>query len=88
MSFEKREYAHATKLASYIWNLKNQNKTYKIKWKIIRKLKPVKSGDAKCSLCLNEKFEIAMTDGKRLINQKNELLSKCVHVSKFMLNKA
>ena len=69
MLFENEDNAHATKLATHVWDLKNQNMKH----------------DAKCSLCLNEKYDIAMTDGKQLINKKTELLSKCLHVGKFML---
>ena len=31
-----------TTLAHYIWNLKKQNKTFKIKWKILKKCRPLK----------------------------------------------
>ena len=38
-SFKKEKYRTRTALSNYIWELKQQNKTYEIKWDIIKKVK-------------------------------------------------
>ena len=38
-----------------------------------------------CYLCLNEKLFIIEHQGNNLLNQQNELISKCKHKNKFKL---
>ena len=67
-----------TDLASYIWQLKEQNTTYKIDWKIITKAKSYKIGSRACNLCYTEKFFILGSDRNIILN-KCDLMTKCLH---------
>ena len=43
-------------------------------------------GTRSCDLCLPEKMIVALADPKVLLNKRTELISKCRHKSKFILN--
>ena len=75
----------ATALSKYIWKLKNQGRSYKLNWRIHSRAPPFTSGARVCLLCLREKTAIAMCKPKHLLNQRTELLSKCIHVHNFEL---
>ena len=96
LNFKKRLYMHrnaekhedspqATALSKYIWKLKNQGRSYKLNWRIHSRAPPFTSGARVCLLCLREKTAIAMCKPKHLLNQRIELLSKCIHVHNFEL---
>ena len=53
-SFEDYKSKSSTKLSKKIWNLKDQDKNYELKWKILRSAKPYSSGTTECGLCLTE----------------------------------
>ena len=56
--FKNREYEHSTTLSTYIWQLKDKNIQYSIKWKILKTSKPYTPTTQKCHLCLDEKLLI------------------------------
>ena len=86
-SFEDREYCQ-TSLSEYIWELKDKNISYKIKWTLLRKTAGYNSVSKSCSLCLTEKLLIAeYKDRSRLLNKNNELVSKCRHEGDCVLDK-
>ena len=39
-----------------IWTLTDANKTFLIKWKVLKKFKPDNNTNKKCNLCLHQKF--------------------------------
>ena len=76
---------HRTKceLAKYVWDLKEQNKTFTITWKILKKVYGRMVGGA-CRLCTTEKlFIIEHPDKSRLLN--SNCIEKCRHGDKFLL---
>ena len=89
--FKKRWYKHksdfnnqknklSTELSKYIWKLKESNKKYDIKWKILRKIKQTDETIKKvCTTCNLEKLEISSANKNELLNKRSELLGKCVH---------
>ena len=89
--FKKRWYKHksdfnnkknklATELSKHIWKLKDKNKKYEIKWKILRKIKQTDKTIKKvCTTCTLEKLEISIANKNELLNRRSELLGKCVH---------
>ena len=83
MSFENPNYRSSTTLSKYIWNLKEDETNYKIKWSIVKCVRAYKSGDAQCHLCLQEKLCILNAEKKTLLNKRSELLAKCRHRNKF-----
>lgn len=84
-SFNTERYMNDTALSKEVWRLKKNKETPKIRWKIIKKCSPYKPNSKNCNLCLNEKYEILTFKGNNLLNQKNELISKCRHQNKFLL---
>ena len=79
------KYRNFTKLASYVWNLKENGKTPKIMYKIVRKVfgKPKLNF---CRLCLAEKLCILeFPEQEMLLNKRSELTNKCMHQNKYLL---
>ena len=83
-SFRYVWYKTKSKLATHVWNLKEEGKTPVIKWSILKKTTPYRAGSKKCNICLWEKYFIINGDEK-MINKKDELLGKCKHRDKFLL---
>ena len=65
--------------------MKNKKQNFKIKWSVIRRSTQYKTGSKKCNLCLWEKFSIMTGDTDKLLNEQNELITKCRHADKFLL---
>ena len=86
-SFLLEKYENSTELSKKIWELKRKNIKYNIKWRVLVKTQPIKSGTSICNLCLTEKYLILTSKLKNLLNNKTELISKCRHQNKFMLKK-
>ena len=74
-----------TCLSKYIWNLKEQNIPFEIKWALHKQSFPYQCGTRKCDICLSEKLEILRGDPKLLINKRSEIMNKCRHKLKFKL---
>ena len=76
-----------TELTKYIWNLKNNNIKYTIKWKIIYKVYG-NANLAMCKLRLMEKLWIInhITD-TNILDKKSELINKCRHLNKLLLKR-
>ena len=53
---------------------KQQNRTPRIKWKVLKKFHAYNQKKRKCILCLNEKYEIACYKGDNLLNKRTEIL--------------
>ena len=86
-SFRSRIYENETELSKYIWQLKDKEIEYNIKWKIIRKSSPYNPQAERCDLCLTEKTMIADYKNKeKLLNTGKELMNKCRHRDKLLLS--
>ena len=84
-SFNDRGYDPSS-LSEYIWELKDKGVNYNIQWTILRKTSGYNSVTKSCSLCLTEKLLIAEHPDKgKLINKRNELVSKCRHEDRYLL---
>merc|ERR1712083_155645 len=83
-----RLYEYDTELSKYIWELKDKEKDYQIKWNIIARANPYTPTSGKCNLCVTEKTLIANYKGKtQLLNSRNDLMAKCRHRDKWLLSK-
>ena len=85
--FRNEHYSNRTTLSSYVWKIKKTKKeTPTLVWEIIRTAPPYTNITKRCSLCLHEKFAILMYPNQsELLNKKSELVSKCQHENKFLL---
>ena len=78
-SFKNKERSN-TALSDYIWELKEQNTTYRINWKILRKIHSSHDKIGKvCMTCNLERWEIAMADKRKTLNKRSELTVQCPH---------
>ena len=96
--FKKRQYQHKsdfkyeknknkTTLAHYVWTMKEKGKEPNVTWEIVKKCNKYRCGSKKCDLCLTEKLEIlkGRKNGERMLNKRSELMNKCRHKRKFIL---
>ena len=80
--YEKNK--NKTTLAHYIWNLKNQNKTFKIKWKILKKCRPFKN-NAMFVILKKTFILLARRRKENILNSKLEYMNPCKHRYKHLL---
>ena len=52
---------------------------------MLRKHQTYNPNTKRCSLCLNEKLEIARCKEQNLRNKRSEIINKCRHRNKFAL---
>ena len=70
---------NATTLSTHIWNLKENNTPYDIKFEIAGRAAPYSAVTGRCDLCTLEKYEILFNPEKATLNARNELFSACRH---------
>ena len=76
-----------TALSRYFWNLKDQGLTPQIKWQIVRQFSTANNFNGRCNMCIDEKISIInFKDHRLLLNERNKLVFKCRHKSKFKLS--
>ena len=85
-SFNNRCKKNQTELSKYIWQLKDKNTPFSIKWKIEQHAKPYSPNTKRCNLCLSEKYHIVTAQKNSLLNSRSELISTCRHKTKFLLS--
>ena len=74
-SFRNAKHRHSTALSKHIWQLKELNVDYSLKWNIIKKCRSYSNITKRCNLCLHEKFIIIYHPELCSLNSRNELLS-------------
>ena len=79
LSFKHRKHSHDTVLSKYIWDLKDDNTDFSIKWSIIRRASSYRGNPSRCNLCLMEKLCLLSADRSTLLNKRSELVTKCRH---------
>lgn len=83
LSFKHRKHSHDTVLSKYIWDLKDNNTDFSIKWSIVTRASSYRGNPSRCNLCLTEKLCILSADRSSLLNKRSELVTKCRHENKF-----
>ena len=71
---------HATTLSNHVWNLKDENINFKIKWKILAFAKPFASQSGICRLCLEEIWQIMNNPEDTTLNKRDEFYNYCKHI--------
>ncbi len=84
-SFRHENRRNETELSKHIWSLKDANKPFYLKWKVLQKSKAYSNINKKCNLCLLEKFIIICKKDLCTLNKRNELASSCPHRNRFTL---
>ena len=55
-SFNNPRYSSETELSKHVWELKNKERDFFIKWSILKRVSPRTAGRSTCNLCLEEKL--------------------------------
>ena len=84
LSFNDRNYAKC-EVAKEVWRIKDQGGNYQIRWEIVGHAPGYNPITRKCRLCTAEKLLIAEDPDPRLLNKRDELVSKCRHRRKHAL---
>ena len=75
-----------TSLSTFVWELKKQNYTPRVKWKIIKRAPVCATLNAPCHLCIAERIAILTFPHKdKLLNRRSEIGIKCRHKECFLL---
>lgn len=84
-SFKHEQYEQQTHLSKFVWSLKRQKKPYQIKWSILANAPSYNPRSKICHLCLTEKVLILTSKSENILNQRNEMMSRCKHKQAFLL---
>ena len=84
-SFKKRKLQDETTLSSHVWDLKDKNENFEIKWKVIDRASEFNPVTRKCRLCIQEKYYIIFQPDGASLNKRSELFSTCRHRKKRLL---
>ena len=84
-SFRNEWYRNATELSKHVWNLKDENIKFDIKWRKVKQARSYSNITKKCNLRLWEKYFITCKPEMSTLNNRNELTSCCRHSRKFLL---
>ena len=87
-SFSNQKYEHDTELSKYIWKLKRDNKTYRVRWRIIDRASPYNPVTKRCNLCNKERFYIMYKRNMATLNKRNEVYTVCRHRLTTLLSKS
>ena len=83
-SFHHKKHRIDIELSKEYWGLKKLKAQLQLQFYILKGCPPTKRIGI-CYLCLNEKLFIIEHHGKHLLNQRNELISKCRHTKNLSL---
>ena len=83
-SFESTTYSNETELSKYVWQLKQSQRQFSVKWSIVKRAASYSTGSKQCNLCLQEKLCILKANKNNLLNTRRELFSKCRHQKRFL----
>ena len=84
-SFNLRRYEKKSEIANEVWRIKDQGDNPNVSWRIIKHHPGYNPISKRCGLCLSEKLHILEYKGDNLLNNRNEIISKCRHQNKFLL---
>ena len=69
----------------YIWRCKGAGLNPTVSWEIVRHAPVYNSGNRVCQLCLEEKYQILISNCANTLNKRSEIINKCRHRAKFKL---
>ena len=86
-SFKNHEKRNNTALSTFYWDLKQENLTPKIKWKVLMKASICSDLHGPCNLCLSERLSIINAkDINKVLNKRSEIAAECPHRWQLQLN--
>ena len=85
-SFNHQKFAHRT-LSSYLWELKDKDIPFSQRWSVVCQAPAYSRKVRACHLCLMEKLRISLANIMTTLNKRNEIVAKCRHRDKLLLDK-
>ena len=73
-------------MSKYVWDLKRNGEDYSIEWSVCDRASAYDNRTKRCNLCLAEKASIITADKEKRLNKRNDLISKCRHMNKFLFS--
>ena len=83
-SFKLEHKRTSTTLSDHVWKLKKKNINFKIKWEVVKRVKPFALSNKVCGLCLQVKLSILRSAPS--LNKRSEIFGHCIHRKKFLLS--
>ena len=75
-----------TRLAGYIWSLKDAGLEPRVEWQFLATSTIFKPSTKTCRLCTSEKFHIMHSkDSLSSLNKRSEFFSSCLHKEKLLV---
>ena len=84
-SFKNRNHSKATTLSVKIWELKDNNIPYNLKWSIVGRAHQFSPVTGVCNLCTLEKFIILTKPHQSTLNKREEIFGACRHKTPMLL---
>ena len=95
-TFKERFYGHtsdlrhpskakSTSLSTYVWKIRNEGEDPTISWSKVKNARSYNPGNKNCNMCLEEKTTIARDKTKEILNKRSELMYKCLHKQRYLL---
>ena len=78
--------SNSTELSNHIWDLKDNNIKYSLKWKIIDRAQPFNPSSKMCRLCLTEKYHLMYSKNGATLNKRSEFYSACRHKTRKLIS--
>jgi hypothetical protein len=85
-SFKYKNSDHSTTLSTHIWDLKDDDQHYDLKWSIVDRAPAFNPITRKCRLCIKEKYYIIFQPEGASLNHRSELYSTCRHRTQDLLD--
>ena len=85
-SIKHEGYSNSTELSNYVWDLKRKGEDYSIERSVCDRASAYDNRTKRCNLCLAEKASIITADKEKRLNKRNDLISKCRHMNKFLFS--
>ena len=70
---------HNTALSAHVWDLKDKDSNFNIKWDFLETAPTCNPVTKKCRLCLKEKYHILYNNTKSTLNRRQEIFNTCRH---------
>ena len=86
-SFTSQRYRNATTLSIFIWDLKEKNINFNLKWKKIDQAASFTPITGRCNLCALEKYYLIFQPEICTLNKSDELNNFCLHKKPKLLEK-
>ena len=68
-----------------IWRCKDAGLNSTVSWEIVRLAPAYNSGNQVCQLCLEQKYQILISNCANTFNKRFKIINKCRHRAKFKL---